>query len=111
MRILVNDIELNSRWRVRLEWKLADAWVGCYWANHGGYSDVWICLLPCLPLHFYSIEKTDAVIPIPPSIFVGLKNVTLDGCETRQDVIARIRDGATPEEAAQMEEYATQQTP
>lgn len=56
-KILINDIAVNSRWRVRLEFKAADAWIGAYWVNHGGYWDVWLCLLPFLPIHFYSLEK------------------------------------------------------
>ena len=40
----------------RLEFNIADAWIGAYWSgrslvgNNAGW-DLWICLLPCLPLH------------------------------------------------------------
>lgn len=34
--------------RVRLEFKLQDLWVGAYWRP----GHLWVCLLPCLPLHF-----------------------------------------------------------
>lgn len=57
MRVLIDDRKLSRRWRVRLEWKLADCWIGIYWADHGGFVDVWVCLLPCLPLHFWTIER------------------------------------------------------
>jgi hypothetical protein len=45
-------------WRPRFEWKPQDCWLGVFWkktAQRGGTSrrlDVWICLLPMLPLHF-----------------------------------------------------------
>lgn len=37
--------------RCRLEWKLEDLWVGVFWRKVGVTTDVWICLLPCIPLH------------------------------------------------------------
>jgi hypothetical protein len=41
-----------GRVAVRLEWKLADLWVGAFWSfDKATGGDVWICLLPCLPIH------------------------------------------------------------
>lgn len=34
-----------------LEFKPADLWVGAYTAQNGGMRHVWVCLLPCLPVH------------------------------------------------------------
>jgi hypothetical protein len=39
-------------WYVRVEFKPQDLWVGAYWKRVGHVLDVWLCLLPCLPLHF-----------------------------------------------------------
>lgn len=36
---------------VGLERKLEDFWIGAYWKWSVERLDVWICLLPCLPLH------------------------------------------------------------
>lgn len=36
---------------VKLEWKIQDFWVGVYWHHSCFDTDIWICLLPCLPLH------------------------------------------------------------
>lgn len=48
-------------WKVRLEFKLADMWVGAFWRRGRYFNDetgltvktleIWICLLPCLPIH------------------------------------------------------------
>lgn len=37
--------------RVRFEWKPQDLWIGAFWKRIGNCVDVWICLLPCVPLH------------------------------------------------------------
>jgi hypothetical protein len=52
--------------RVRLEFKIEDMWIGVYWksscttlAHMDGKEpevtynqlDIWVCLLPCLPIH------------------------------------------------------------
>ena len=46
--------------RIRIEWKPQDLWIGVFWkmtkakTDEGEKScatDVWICLIPCLPLH------------------------------------------------------------
>lgn len=53
--------------RVAIEWKLQDLWVGVFW-RHGYaafddgakrmFTDVWICVLPCIPLHITLIYST-----------------------------------------------------
>lgn len=42
---------------VNLEFKLEDLWVGVFWRRSGGWDyvpklHVWVCLVPCFPLHF-----------------------------------------------------------
>lgn len=50
--------------RIRLEWKLADLWVGVYWARRNlGELHVWICLVPCLPVHVWWLSR--GVLPLP----------------------------------------------
>lgn len=48
----------DRKWRVRLEFKAADCWVGVFWKatplpNQPGMSliNVWVCLLPMVPIH------------------------------------------------------------
>lgn len=51
---------------VKLEFKLQDFWMGIFWKttiNIYGFKhlDVWICILPTLPIHIHCIigrEKT-----------------------------------------------------
>lgn len=39
--------------KVRLEFNPRDLWIGAYWKrSEGGGLDVWVCLVPALPLHF-----------------------------------------------------------
>lgn len=44
---------MTRRWFVRIEWKPQDCWLGVFWKRDYPWAlDVWICLLPMLPLHF-----------------------------------------------------------
>jgi hypothetical protein len=38
-------------WHAQFEWKLADLWIGAFWKKTGHCIDLWICILPCVPLH------------------------------------------------------------
>jgi hypothetical protein len=42
----------DKRFYCRLEWKPQDLWVGAFWRRCGNCIDLWVCLLPCLPIHF-----------------------------------------------------------
>ena len=38
-------------WHVCLEFKIHDLWVGAFWKQDGRCIDVWLCLVPTLPIH------------------------------------------------------------
>lgn len=38
-------------WHAQLEWKMQDMWIGAFWKRTGNCVDLWVCLLPCVPLH------------------------------------------------------------
>lgn len=38
-------------YNAQFEWKLEDFWVGAFWKRTGGTIDLWLCLIPCVPLH------------------------------------------------------------
>lgn len=35
----------------QFEWKVEDCWIGAFWRVEGTCTDLWICLVPCIPLH------------------------------------------------------------
>lgn len=41
----------RTSWSVALEFKPQDLWIGLFWRNERGRLDIWICLLPCWPIH------------------------------------------------------------
>lgn len=47
----------GSRWTVALEWKAADLWVGAFWDRRGPLLNLWVCLLPCLPIHVQLLRR------------------------------------------------------
>jgi hypothetical protein len=58
-RLLFGTGEITNRLvcdqvHVALEWKIQDLWVGLYWRRHGHEIDVWICVVPCLPIHIWA---------------------------------------------------------
>lgn len=55
MKGLKKLIEAIS-WDLQLEFKLEDFWIGAFWRQTPSKFDLWICLLPCLPIHF-TLEK------------------------------------------------------
>lgn len=40
-----------GRVAVALELKIEDAWIGAFWRRDLVSTQVWVCLLPCLPVH------------------------------------------------------------
>ena len=42
---------MTRRWRITVEWKLADLWIGVFWKRSDYALDIWACLVPCLPIH------------------------------------------------------------
>ncbi len=52
MRILLQTPTIG--WFIRLEWVPQDFWIGLYWKNTECRIDIWICLIPCFPIHYAS---------------------------------------------------------
>lgn len=36
---------------LRLEFKIQDMWIGVFWDLRGSDFHLWMCLVPCFPLH------------------------------------------------------------
>jgi hypothetical protein len=45
------ELATDFQWRAGFEFKLQDLWIGAFWKRIGNCVDLWICFLPCLPLH------------------------------------------------------------
>lgn len=53
-------------WSAALEFKAEDAWVGAFWRRSGVYAEqleIWICLIPCLPIHLTIGKPAPVVCP------------------------------------------------
>ena len=46
-------------WGIKLEFKLQDFWSGVFWKNQKDLIDIWICLVPCFPIHYWSGWRSD----------------------------------------------------
>jgi hypothetical protein len=44
--------------KARIEFKLADAWIGAFWKQSQGVLHIWVCIVPCFPLHM-EIRRLD----------------------------------------------------
>jgi len=49
--ITLGSVKITSRLQVALELKLADLWVGAFTRLELQKFDLWICVLPVLPIH------------------------------------------------------------
>jgi hypothetical protein len=45
--------------RIRLEFKPQDLWIGAFWRRSIDVLDVWVCLIPCLPIHLRWAGRLD----------------------------------------------------
>jgi len=46
--------EISKRrrgWHIGFEFKPRNLCIGAYWKRIGNCVDLWICLMPCVPLH------------------------------------------------------------
>jgi len=41
-------------WGIRLGFKIEDMWVGGFWKKKPREIDIWLCLVPCFPIHYWS---------------------------------------------------------
>lgn len=37
---------------VKIEFKPQDLWIGAFWQRRATIQHLWICIIPCLPIHF-----------------------------------------------------------
>ena len=44
---------------IRIEFKIQDFWIGAFWRKEGTRFDLWICLLPTAPIHYWHEVKKE----------------------------------------------------
>ena len=44
---------------IKLEFKPQDFWIGVFWKNTLDKFDLWICLIPMFPIHFWREKKKE----------------------------------------------------
>lgn len=68
----------------RFEFKKQDLWIGAFWKTDRNGWNIWICLLPCLPLHISGLFKDRVLIlgpdeprdkPIGPNVYERLGGI------------------------------------
>jgi hypothetical protein len=47
--------------KVQLELKLADCWIGAFWKRDASILHIWLCVIPCIPLHIQILSKEKRV--------------------------------------------------
>jgi hypothetical protein len=57
---------MKSNFKIQLEWKLQDFWLGVFWKRTKLHTDIWICLIPCIPIHItlwrVQCPRCDAIV-------------------------------------------------
>lgn len=43
----------SAKLSVGIERKIEDLWVGAFWKGDRDEREVWVCLVPCLPIRFH----------------------------------------------------------
>jgi hypothetical protein len=49
--------------RIGLEFKAADLWIGAFWKRDGIWWHLWVCLVPCFPLHLTWMTRKRLGLP------------------------------------------------
>lgn len=44
---------------IRVEWKPQDLWVGAFYKRSGDIRHLYVCLLPCVPIHLCWWQRKD----------------------------------------------------
>ncbi len=53
----MTDQRATRRLPARIEFKPQDCWVGAFWKSSGHLVDVWVCVIPMVPIHFWFLRR------------------------------------------------------
>jgi hypothetical protein len=45
--------------KIQFEFKVEDLWVGVFWKREKHILHIWVCVLPCVPLHVWMFALND----------------------------------------------------
>lgn len=45
-------MKFTSKFKVGFQFSLHDFWIGLHWKQFGHFTQAWLCLLPCVAIHF-----------------------------------------------------------
>lgn len=63
-RGVVGDGRGNSnKLSIKLLWEPRDLWLGVYWTGTTDDMQVYICLLPCLPIRLHRVRSYGGIFP------------------------------------------------
>jgi hypothetical protein len=66
-----NPFKKPRKWHIAIRFSPREFWIGLYWQRMGNFVDVWVCLLPMVPIHvswWWGREPAIPEIPAIPSI-------------------------------------------
>lgn len=54
---------MRQRWHIEIKWEPRDLWVGVYWTRATLSFHVYVCLLPCVPIHLWRMTSPNPEFP------------------------------------------------
>jgi hypothetical protein len=84
-------------WNLQLEWKPQDLWIGAFWKRDGNRFDLWVCILPCLPVHFscWGVESSEGAQEVTSELIDEAVNcawhVAGTTLHSREDIKAAVK--------------------
>jgi hypothetical protein len=84
-------------WNLQLEWKPQDLWIGAFWKRDGNRFDLWVCILPCLPVHFscWGVESSEGAQEVTSELIDEAVNcawhVAGTTMHSREDIKAAVK--------------------
>ena len=49
---VIYEVKIMRDWNIDWKFKIEDFWIGVFWKRDGNCLDMYICIIPCFPIHF-----------------------------------------------------------
>lgn len=53
---MAREYQIFKGWSIRIKLEPRDLWVGLYWDNKPQWFDVYICIIPVVPIHIRKVK-------------------------------------------------------